>query len=82
MKFFMAAFLSAAIIASNFVVQAEEAKCTEEVTKSVVKKSLSQGAILDLLNDAASQVQIGGIYCSSYIPSDLYQVITVGFKIK
>lgn len=77
MKFFMAAFLSAAIIASSFVAKAEEAKLTIEETKTVAKKSLSQGAILDLLNDAASKVQMGGIYCSSYIPSDLYQVVTV-----
>ena len=77
MKFYMIAFLSAAIIASDFVAKAEEVKCNAATTKEVVKKSLSQDDAVNLLNDAASQVQVGGVYFSSYIPDDLYLVLTV-----
>ena len=77
MKFYMIAFLSAAIVASNFVAKAQEANVKTVSTKIVANKYPSQDDILSLLNDAASQVVIGGVYCSSYIPSDLYQVLTV-----
>jgi len=72
MKFYMIAFLSAALLAGN-IVETKEAKAK----KAHVVKSLSQSDALDLLNNAVSQVLVGGVYCSSYIPSDLYQVLTV-----
>ncbi len=77
MKFYMIAFLSAAIVASNFVAKAQEENIEVVSKKSVAKKSLSQDEALDLLNDALSQVEMGAIYYSSYIPDDLYQVLTV-----
>ena len=77
MKFYMIAFLSAAIVASNFVAKAQEENIEVVSKKDVAKKSLTQDDMLDLLNDALTQVQMGAIYSSSLLPDDLYQVLTV-----
>ena len=78
MKFYMIAFLSAAIVASNFAIQAEETTAkTVETIKNVAKKGYTQDDVLNLLNDAASQIDLGGIYASAENPENQYQVLTV-----
>lgn len=77
MKLYMLAFLSAAIVASNFVVQAEDKTVKTVKTRTVAKKSYTQDDVVDLLNDAASQVFIGGVYVSATNPDNQYQVLTV-----
>ena len=75
MKFYMIAFLSAAIVASNFVAKAESKNVKTVTTKkAIATKSLSQDDVFDALTTAASQVQIGGVYSSL---DDQYMVLCV-----